>query len=246
MSKRSQPAACACGQVLFETAERKAGDELSCPWCERKYRYLGDDKIEPWSSDGKPSAKDSEEEDDEADQPAEKPAGEEPHKKKKKKKKKKPESARSEAAPARDEKQETHKEIREPEKGGVGMAVVRIPAAADSIEKKKPATSDGESRRANVSVRSKQPKEIPGGLFPMIGFIIGFNALALLLLQYVVYKVPGGGGERETLWGSAVPKSAIWPELAALLIGHVVGFFAWSWYVYELQKLKANTEKAQQ
>jgi hypothetical protein len=257
MSKRPQAAACACGQVLFETAERKAGDELSCPWCERKYRYLGEDRIEPWSPNGKPPAKDSADEDDEeegegeehsADKPAEQAAGEEPpKKKKKKKKKKKPPSERLEAA--RDEKdsgrQKTQKEIREPEKGGVGAAVVRIPPAADLLEKKKP-PGDGESKRANVSVRTKRPKEIPGGIFPMIGFIIGFNALALLLLQYAVVKIPDGGGAREAFWGATVPKSAIWPELAALLIGHIVGFFAWSWYVYELQKLNANTEKAQQ
>src|SRR5581483_9335778 len=42
----AQPAACACGQVLFDIGDKKPGDALSCPWCERKYRYAGDGKVE--------------------------------------------------------------------------------------------------------------------------------------------------------------------------------------------------------
>ena len=41
-----QAAACECGQVLFDIVERKSGDDLTCPWCNREYRYLGDGIVE--------------------------------------------------------------------------------------------------------------------------------------------------------------------------------------------------------
>ena len=43
----SESPSCACGQVVFDVAGRKAGEMLSCPWCSKKYRYLGGNTIVP-------------------------------------------------------------------------------------------------------------------------------------------------------------------------------------------------------
>jgi len=40
-------AACACGQVVLDLAGRKVGQTLACPYCSRKYRYAGEDRVEP-------------------------------------------------------------------------------------------------------------------------------------------------------------------------------------------------------
>src|SRR2546423_15664471 len=52
----SQPAACACGQVLFDIGDRKPGDTLTCPGAERKYSYVGGGKVEPLDAAEKKSA----------------------------------------------------------------------------------------------------------------------------------------------------------------------------------------------
>jgi len=52
MSSSAQTATCACGQVLFDVADRKTGDIIKCPWCSEEYRFLGGQKIEPLG--GKP------------------------------------------------------------------------------------------------------------------------------------------------------------------------------------------------
>jgi hypothetical protein len=40
-------AECQCGEVIFSLASHLPGDVLTCPWCARPYRYLGDGQIEP-------------------------------------------------------------------------------------------------------------------------------------------------------------------------------------------------------
>lgn len=205
MSQRSQPAACACGQVLFEVADRKVGDMLSCPWCQREYRFLGENRIEPYDPKKKPAVE---------------PTGA------------KPDSPGKSPDAAAQPKAE----------GAAGLAVVRIPAAPQSTGRK--ATENlshvsaglNDSRRAAPAGKPSRPKEVPGGLFTMIGFIVVFNAAALIALSFVLPRLPDG--TRESFWGSAIPKTAVWPEILALVIGHIAGFIAWSCYVYRLWKLK--------
>src|SRR5687767_13855203 len=136
MSRRAQPAACSCGQVLFDTGGRKEGDVLTCPWCEKKYRYLGDEKIAPLE----------------------------------------------EKAPEPEEVSDDLEVV----EGSEEIFVARIPPKPNTVTKKpkkrdkpdrpltgtkplSPIGDDGAPR--TPSVRTKQPKEIPGGIGPMIAFI---------------------------------------------------------------------------
>jgi len=54
MSSSAETATCACGQVLFDVADRKAGDTIKCPWCSKEYRFLGGTRIEPLTNSNKP------------------------------------------------------------------------------------------------------------------------------------------------------------------------------------------------
>ena len=268
MSRRTQPAACACGQVMFETAERKAGDVLTCPWCDKKYTYLGDDKIEPLGAGKKVKS-----EKNEKSEKAEKTEA-----------KRKRESVRddpkvllkSEApgaekkgasdaddAPAASDKKEKSKGANgkessgepggeaDPAEGGTLPAVVRI--APKNIRDKKPrdtgaraplatATAGADSQRAKQAAR--RPKDIPGGVIAMVAYIVIFNGLAFMAIRFIFPTLPASGGMRDTPWGDALPKSSLLPELIALTVGHVVGFVFWSWYVYTVVR-KQSQEQAQ-
>ena len=97
----------------------------------------------------------------------------------------------------------------------------------DKIEP--PSPSPKGSRRLN-----SRKEDVPGGIPTMIGFIVGFNGLAFVALAFI----------RTTEWGSFMPKSATWPLIAALIVGHIVGFFAWSAFVY--YKTGANKNETAQ
>ena len=203
MSRRAQPAACSCGQVLFDTGGRKEGDVLTCPWCEKKYRYLGDEKIAPIEEKAEPI-------------------------------------------------EEVSDEL-EVVEGSEEVIVARIPAKPNTVTKKpkkrdkpdrpltgtKPLSPVGDEGAPRApSVRTKQPKEIPGGVGVMIVFIIAFNAIAFIGMSFVIVTQPDKS--RLAIWGQSYSSKAIWPELAALLIGHIVGFIAWSCYVYTLHGKKQD------
>ena len=71
-SQRQESASCSCGQVIFDTSGRKAGEFLTCPWCQREYRHLGGGIIAPFAG-----AKEKEEQDNRNErQRQEGPAGE--------------------------------------------------------------------------------------------------------------------------------------------------------------------------
>jgi hypothetical protein len=235
MPRERKAAECECGQVMFDVVERKAGDTLSCPWCERRYRYLGDNQIEPLT--GK-----------ESDAPAKKehaPDAEPP--KNKKKKHKQPDKAPDDSSKRDEKKDESDKDDlkrltedlpdKEPVEVVEGSEEVLLvqhdepplpkrPSARrrDTIRERGP----GESRRSDAAAF----KEIPGGVVRMLIFIVAFNALAFLALAFVF---PRQGDARLTPWGALIPKSKIpWPELATLILGHLAGFVAWSWSIYRL------------
>jgi hypothetical protein len=187
MSRRTQPAACECGQVLFEVADRKPGELLNCPWCDRQYKFLGEERLELLSKK------------DGSDKP-------------KKIEHKEPDGKKIERKSARKE-------------------------ASEAVREHAPVTTAKEpsshSQRQRTAVDGNRSKEIPGGLFPMLGFIVGFNALALIGLAFLLPRQPDG--TRQLLSTYVINKKAFWPEILALLAGHSVGFVAWAYYVHRLR-----------
>jgi hypothetical protein len=97
----------------------------------------------------------------------------------------------------------------------------------------------GGEKKSKRSGRRYDITEVPGGIMRMIIFIVVFNAAAFIALAYVLPKQPDG--LRHNPWGAPIPKTALWPEMAALLLGHVVGFIAWSFNVYRLQMKRFKT-----
>jgi len=185
---------CSCGQVVFDVAGRKAGEILSCPWCERQYRYLGSSMIAPFEEaeeeTGAAQSKDMAE--------AEDPAGEQ-----------------AEAGMSLAERMKAHSAKRKRQ-----QAAVQASKAGPSNDTPK---TRAKGRRPGV----------PGGLLRMIAFIVVSNAIAFVLLQ--VYFTPHRDGSRTMPWGGTIPRHSVpWPELVALLAGHLCGFVAWACYVYRL------------
>ncbi len=51
MSASDETISCSCGQVIFNTDGRKTGEKIVCPWCNKRYRYLGGTVIHPIGDD---------------------------------------------------------------------------------------------------------------------------------------------------------------------------------------------------
>jgi hypothetical protein len=207
----SQPAACTCGQVLFDVGDKKPNDVLTCPWCDRKYSYLGNGKVEAFDPNIKPAEAPGKPE------PTRK-SGRHPEQSDKTSDDKKPDEKKAE---------QPHAKKHDGEKKPLAATARHAPT--------------GESGRPSVRKRAHKG-DIPGGVGVMVGFIVVFNASAFLLLMVVLPKAVDG--TRTTPWHSVIPKSAIWPEIAALLVGHLVGFLAWSTYLYYRQQ-RLTREAAQ-
>lgn len=95
------------------------------------------------------------------------------------------------------------------------------------------------------TVRKKH--EIPGGVMPMLIFIIAFNAACFIALLVLF---PSKNGFIQTPWGSKFAKPSVpWPEMLTLLLGHVLGFCGWAVYVHRLhvkqREAKAREREAQ-
>lgn len=99
-----------------------------------------------------------------------------------------------------------------------------------------------ESSTRPKAMRAKQPGQIPGGIMPMVIFIVVFNAIAFIGLGVFF---PTKEGITHTPWGSSFAKPNIpWLEMLALVLGHAMGFGAWAIYVHQLHlKQKAAREK---
>jgi len=114
----------------------------------------------------------------------------------------------------------------------------RLKAHSAKRAKPKPVLTEAELAAKKEKAKIK-PKEIPGGIVPMIGFIVAFNAIALTILAYGFPLNPDGSGSRDTPFGFTIPRMTVpWPTLVALLLGHLFGFGAWIGYVYRLHKKK--------
>ncbi|HYF49533.1 MAG TPA: hypothetical protein VEJ63_09015 [Planctomycetota bacterium] len=215
-------ATCECGQVLFEIAGRKDGDKLTCPWCQRQYRYLGGEKIELIGTADEMEARAAEE-------------------KKKKAEKKEEREHKAEKPEKKEKRSEPKKEARE------------VKEVKKERQEKEPPKHSGRETRREEKVSARQPgdkekkkkgkmAEIPGGTPMMIVFIIAFVVLAFVALALVM---PTGPNKmRYPIWGGEpVSGSATWPLIVAMVIGHIVGFIAWSIYVYQLQKVQQLERK---
>ena len=181
---------CACGQVIFDLSSRKAGEILTCPWCQRVYCYTDKGALEL-----------------RAEKAAPQPSSHKP--------------AAAWAAENNPTKKEEIKSV--PRRSARQEAVVPFPVK--KTESVRIAGGPGESRR---TTKRHDFKDIPGGLTRMLVFIIAFNLAAFIALYFVL----------RTAWGKTIPKGAIWPLMVTLVIGHVVGFIAWSYNVYRLQMKK--------
>jgi hypothetical protein len=117
----------------------------------------------------------------------------------------------------------------------------RLKAHSAKRAKPKPLLTEEELAAKKEKAAKGKPKEIPGGIVPMIGFIVAFNAIALTILAFVFPLNPDGSGSRDTPFGVTIPKMSVpWPTLVTLLLGHLFGFGAWIGYVYRLHKKKLD------
>lgn len=113
------------------------------------------------------------------------------------------------------------------------------------------AISAEEAKRGAVSGAAAKPRPRarkaegpPGGVLPMIGFIVAFNALAFVAVSLLLPK--GDDDLRHAVWDSefTVSAKALWPDLCALGLGHILGFSAWALYVYRLHRRERMEPKA--
>lgn len=102
----------------------------------------------------------------------------------------------------------------------------------------KTALSKAAAKPANPNrARGKRAHGPPGGVMPMIGFMLAFNALAIAAVSLLFLKNPDDG-TRRAVWdeGFIVAAKSIWPEVAALLLGNLLGFAAWGVFAYRIHK----------
>ena len=92
---------------------------------------------------------------------------------------------------------------------------------------------------------AKRPDGPPGGVLPMIGFIVAVNALAFLTL-WLTFPKEEVDGLRHAFWDHdlTIPGTALWPDLLALLLGHALGFAGWAWFVYHAHKREKLEKQA--
>jgi len=226
----SKGAACECGQVVFDTSRAKPGEILTCPWCWKHYRYengsitlANEDETKRAEAEAKKET------------PPPKP---------------KSESLEDEAAllkrkSSRFEKVAEEKKERTSEK--------KVEAAKPAEDKAKSERLLSAEAAAPSSASQKQPKEkklkledIPGEMAAKIVCIMGFNGLAFII-DYLLWKPADDGGRNFAFGHFYLPEHKIWPELIALVAGHVFGFIAWMIVVGKLHdrhqaKLTADKE----
>ena len=121
-----------------------------------------------------------------------------------------------------------------------GAALAKLEGAATTSSKKHVAAvaSNGEAP-AKPKKKRLNMDDAPGGIMAMVGFIVASTAFALVALAFVFPKRPDGG--RDTFWGSVISSKAIWPELAAIVVGHLIGICVYGIFLhYMLKRAKLN------
>jgi hypothetical protein len=229
MAKSSESLSCECGQVLFDVAGREPGETLTCPWCNKEYRYLGGRRVEPVSK-GK-SARLKQSPDDEAKLKAAKP-----------KSVREDQSENSAKESAKKIKVEGNEEVFT--FNSADQETVKMKAMS---ARRKPAR-DGDSADPDAPPPPPRKKggglgDAPGGVMPMLGFMVGFSAIAFVVLATVFPE--NIHHKRTTPWGEMLALRSPWPELIAMILGQFFGFVAWGFYAYRLHlRQKAAAEAA--
>lgn len=213
-------ALCKCGEEL---PPGKKGEVLHCIHCERNYRALGNGRVELAVDKNLVSTQEGDAEVFRFDVPSEAEL----------------KGSKSKSAPdSFDDKGSTIKiNLREKRRmAEKRRSAVTARASGQTIP---------DSSTRPKAMRPRQG-EIPGGIMPMIVFIIIFNALAFVGLALLF---PTKEGMTYTPWGSSFAKPRIpWLEMLTLVLGHVMGFGAWAVYVHGLhkkQKLAREKERAE-
>jgi hypothetical protein len=228
-AKNTESSACKCGQVTFDLSGRKIGDVLTCPWCKKSYHYAGENHIVS-APDIVPDEMDGDE----------------------------PKHSTRKLDPLDEDGEGVATETAEVE---VIRATTSDKSAADPrrdtirshVEKRKQqkkaivAAKEGEGGTGTSKVRrGARPKELPGGVKLMVTYIVLFNAATMIAL-WLAFPLQSNG-TRLTPWGWVIPAYRVpFPELASLVLGHLLGFLFWAHHVYKLhkqQKAKAAEEAA--
>jgi len=211
----SDSLSCECGQVLFDVANRKPGETLTCPWCSKEYRYLGGTKVERIGG----SKSKSREKDAKAKPPSKESASK---------------ISASKVAVRRKESGDEPKNIVLEGEEQVLTNFDKETAKTKAFSARKKAAGkpgeDGES--AAPRKKGGNFGDAPGGVFPMLGFMAGFSALAFVALGALFPE--NHQHKRSTPWGEPLSLKSPWPELIAMILGQVFGFFGWCLYVYRL------------
>lgn len=212
----SSKAFCKCGEEL---PPGKKGEVLHCIHCERNYRALGNGKVELAVDKNLVSTQEGDAEVFRFDVPSEAET----------------KGSKSKTSPdSFDDKGSTIKiNLREKRRQAEKRrSAVTARASGQTIP---------ESSSRPKAVRPRR-NEIPGGIMPMVIFIVIFNAVAFIGLAVLF---PTKEGITHTPWGSSFAKPRIpWLEMLALVVGHAMGFSAWAVYVHRLHtKQKAAREK---
>jgi len=214
---------CQCGETVFDLSGRAAGSVLTCPFCQRQYTYVRDALIEPFDEE------DASSEDRAFDHQPGLDLIEDP-------------------PPAAEEK------AGGPERRRFSPAFVsggppphdREARKSDALKRKlvretvrmSPRDAAPVKRSALRALLPDANRPIPGGAAVMIVAIVLSVLLSLTALSVLLPSQPNG--TRTAPWG-VIPKEAFWPEIVALVLGHVVGFFCWSFYLYLRQKVTKKT-----
>lgn len=197
---------CKCGDPL--PSSPKVGEVLICPHCNRRYRGLGEGRVEA-VSDVKTSVDEDGAEVMRFD-----------------------DKGSTVKVNLREKRRQAEKRRSVAQARASGQTIPD-PVARPSADRPKP-------------VRKKH--EIPGGVMPMLIFIIAFNAACFIALALLF---PNKDGFIQTPWGSKFAKPSIpWPEMLTLLMGHLLGFCGWALYVHRLhvkqKEAKAREREAQE
>ena len=216
----SDSLSCECGQVLFDVGNRKPGETLTCPWCSKEYRYLGGTKVERiGGSKSKSKEKDTKP----------KPVSKESASKISASKI----SVRKESARKESDDDEPKKIVLEgDEQVLTNFDKETVKMKAFSARKKAAGKTGEEGDSAAPRKKGGNFGDAPGGVFPMLGFMAGFSALAFVALGALFPE--NHQHKRTTPWGDPLSLKSPWPELIAMILGQVFGFIGWSLYVYRL------------
>ncbi|HEY3320619.1 MAG TPA: hypothetical protein VGP72_09155 [Planctomycetota bacterium] len=96
------------------------------------------------------------------------------------------------------------------------------------------ARSSGQKDGENGKKAAQRPKDTPGGILPMVGFMVAGPAVVLVILLLTFPEVQHHKGVHETPWGDQIQIGSPWMELIGMLLGELLGFGGWVCYLYRL------------